>query len=87
MSNEDTFSDIPWPVYTEDDYQRIDQICEEATKVTESDNGAPRVPIELDSSTDEHDAEKKLEESKKSPYELYRQKNYLSVSDISSPAW
>lgn len=89
MPNGDSFSDIPWPVFTEDDYQCIDQICEEAStsKVAESDNGAPRVLIELTLSTDNTDILKTTPEHKSSPFELFRKKNYLTVSDIASPAW
>lgn len=87
MSNGGTFSDIPWPVYTEDDYRRIDQICEEAAEVTDRDNGAPHISIELNSPANEHDVEKTREDLKKSPFQLYRKKNYLSVSDVTSPAW
>ena len=87
MSNGDTLSDIPWPVYSEDDYKRIDQICEEAAEVTDRDNGAPHIFIELISPANHLNAEKARKDMKKSPFELFRKKNYLSVSDVASPAW
>ena len=82
MSDLYNYDDIPWPEFTEDDFIKIDKICQEAN--TQTNEGAARISIECGETTD---VSKKIVEDK-SPYEAFRRgRGYLSVSDLVGPAW
>ncbi|KAH8111850.1 exonuclease V a 5' deoxyribonuclease-domain-containing protein [Phellopilus nigrolimitatus] len=86
MSDEDLFDDLSWPVFTENDFLHIDRICEEAAVRT--NKGAPRVAIDVEVCTNGHNKDGgELELERDSPYDRFRKRGYLSVTDVVSPSW
>ncbi|KAI5118385.1 hypothetical protein M0805_005847 [Coniferiporia weirii] len=84
MSDDDLFEKTP--PFTDEDYQYIDRICEEAG--TWVKKGAPRIFVEVERSTDKEKKEDNHPgEPRESPFTLFRERGYLTVSDIVSPAW
>ena len=97
MASEDAYSDSIWPVYTSEDFDAIDKICEtqelqEAGQPSGS-SGRPQIEIEVELPADvpfskADDVKEGSSKNKKSLYDMFRRYGgFLSVTDCTGPSW
>ena len=96
MASEDGYSDIIWPVYTAEDFDAIDEICE-SQKAQQggqhSGSARPQIEIEVELPADDTLAlskanVKQYKGKKDSLYGLFRRYGgLLSVTDCVGPSW
>ena len=82
--SDDEFSDSVWPVFTDQDFAAIDKQTDSFFKPGEGSGSSTRQTADRP----EKEGNAKAGEGRKlSLYESYRQRGFLTVTDVVSPAW
>ena len=88
--SDDAFSDISWPVLSEeiiDEMDRVSKKFQDEQEQQGSDGGGPQLSVEVEQATDV-DLSKGETSSRKSLYDLFRKHTgVLSVTDCTGPGW
>ncbi|KLO07013.1 hypothetical protein SCHPADRAFT_932722 [Schizopora paradoxa] len=95
MASEDGYGDSNWPVFTTEDFDAIDKICEnqEVQGGQTSGSARPQIEIEVELPADDVPLSKadhvnERGKKKNSLYELFRRRGgFLSVTDCTGPSW